>query len=69
MQLRNKIKSSLESKGLTMGDLAAHMQISQGSLSSYLKRDIRVSTALILTDSLNALTQTQLTLDDFRKDQ
>ena len=46
------------------------MEISSSTLSIRLSsKGMTVANAIKMSDALNALTQTQLTLDDFRKDQ
>lgn len=70
MKTKYKIKSALASEGLTFKDLAQAMNIEPCTLSNRLTRQsMTIENAIKLSDALNALTQTQLTLDDFRKDQ
>ncbi len=64
--LKNKIKSSLAARGLTMRDLATQLGVTPGTLSNYLKNDMKMSTALALAEALAYLTQVQLTLGDFK---
>jgi transcriptional regulator with XRE-family HTH domain len=64
--LKNKIKSSLAARGLTMRDLATQLGVTPGTLSNYLKNDMKMSTALSLAEALAHLTQVQLTLGDFK---
>jgi transcriptional regulator with XRE-family HTH domain len=64
--LKNKIKSSLAARGLTMRDLATQLGVTPGTLSNYLKNDMKMSTALALAEALACLTQVQLTLGDFK---
>ena len=68
-KLHMKVRAALASKGLNQGDLANMMNVSKQSLSYTLNNSMNMKTALLLTDSLNALTNETLTLDDFRKDQ
>lgn len=68
-RLQMKVRGALASKGLNQGHLADMMNISKQSLSHRLKNSMNMKTALLLADSLNALTNETLTLDDFRKDQ
>lgn len=67
--LKQIVKGSLYSKGLTHDDLAKKMNISKQSLSALLKGNMTIKNALKLSDALYTLTNTQLTLNDFRKDQ
>jgi len=67
--LKQVVKGSLYSKGLTHDDLAKEMKMSKQSLSALLKGNMTMKNALRLSDALNTLTSTQLTLNDFRKDQ
>tara|TARA_Y100001938_G_C8014698_1_gene391974 strand:+ start:720 stop:932 length:213 start_codon:yes stop_codon:yes gene_type:complete len=70
MKTKYKIKSALESEGLTFRHLAKEMNIANCTLSNRLSsQSMTVANAIKLSDALFALTQTQLTLDDFRKDQ
>ena len=56
------------SRGLNLGDLANEMKVSVSSLSRCLKADMKMTTALLINDSLFVLTSQSLTLEDFRKD-
>ncbi len=67
--LKQVVKGSLYSKGLTQDDLAKEMNMSKQSLSALLTGNMTMKNALRLSDALNTLTSTQLTLNDFRKDQ
>jgi transcriptional regulator with XRE-family HTH domain len=67
--LKQIVKGALYSNGLTYEHLASKMQMSRQSLSILLSGNMTIKNALKLSDALYALTQTQLTLDDFRKDQ
>ena len=70
MNIKNKIRSALAALGLGFKDLAEQMEISSSTLSIRLSsKGMTVANAIKMSDALNALTQTQLTLDDFRKDQ
>jgi lambda repressor-like predicted transcriptional regulator len=64
--LKNKIKSELAIKGLTMIQLAEHMGLTSSELTNLLKRDMRMTSALRLANSHYALTGVQLTLGDFK---
>lgn len=68
-RLQMKVKSSLAAKGLKQADLAEMMFLSPSALSISLSGNMTMQRALLLADSLNALTNETLTLDDFRKDQ
>ena len=67
--LKQTIKGRLYQSGHTLSSLAYEMNISPSNLSMLLNSNMTMSSALKLNDALFALTQTQLTLDDFRKDQ
>jgi len=70
MKTKYKIKSALESEGLTFSDLAQEMNIASCTLSNRLSsQSMTVANAIKLSDAVYALTKTQLTLNDFRKDQ
>ena len=66
--LQIKVKTALMSRGLNLGDLANEMKVSVGNLSRCLKADMKMTTALLINDSLFVLTGQTLTLEDFRKD-
>jgi len=65
-QLQKKVKVSLLEAGLTQSDLASKMGISSSSLSVSLSTSMNIKRALLLSDTLKQLTNTQLTLEDFR---
>lgn len=65
-RLQKKVKVSLIQAGLTQSDLAAKMGISSSSLSVSLSTSMNIKRALLLSDTLKQLTNTQLTLEDFR---
>jgi len=64
--LKQKVKGTLYSKGYTLGHLAKHMNISSQSLSMLLVSNMKMANALRLNDELYKLTNTTLTLEDFR---
>lgn len=68
-RLKNKIKASLAKEGFTLTDLASRMEVSPASLSTYMKGNMKMYTALKIADSLADLTGCHLTLNDFRKDE
>ena len=69
-RLKNKIKAALAKEGYTMTELAIRMHIAQGTLSNYFRRDdMKMQTALNLSDALADMTGYHLTLNDFRKDE
>ena len=65
-KLQKKVKVSLIEAGLTQSDLAAKMGISSSSLSVSLSTSMNIKRALLLSDTLKQLTNTELTLEDFR---
>jgi transcriptional regulator with XRE-family HTH domain len=69
-RLKNKIKAALAKEGYTLTELAIRMNVTQPTLSNYLRQEgIRMQTALNLSDALADMTGHHLTLNDFRKDQ
>jgi lambda repressor-like predicted transcriptional regulator len=64
--LQNKVKAHLALSGLTLKDLADHMGVTYQSLNYNLTKSMGIKKALHLTDSLKALTNHELTLEDFR---
>ena len=69
-RLKNKIKAALAKEGYTLTELAIRMNVTQPTLSNYLRQEgIRMQTALNLSDALADMTSHHLTLNDFRKDQ
>jgi len=69
-RLKNKIKAALAKEGYTLTELAIRMNVTQPTLSNYLRQEgIRMQTALNLSDALADMTGHHLTLNDFRKDE
>jgi len=69
-RLKNKIKAALAKEGYTLTELAIRMNVTQPTLSNYLRQEgIRMQTALNLSDALADMTGYHLTLNDFRKDE
>ena len=68
-RLKNKIKASLAKEGYTLADLAARMEVSPASLSTYIKGNMKMHTAFKIADALVDMTGCHLTLNDFRKDE
>jgi len=69
-RLKNKIKAALAKEGYTLTELAIRMNVTQPTLSNYLRQEgMRMQTALNLSDALADMTGYHLTLNDFRKDE
>jgi len=65
-KLKQKVKGALYSHGYTITELANAMNMKQNNLSTMLVSNMRMASALRLNDELYKLTNTTLTLEDFR---
>ncbi len=65
-KLKQKVKGALYSQGYTLGYLAKAMDMKSNNLSMMLSSNMKMASALKLNDELYKLTNTTLTLEDFR---